>query len=97
MPQGSCLFFPLGAAQGPVNEVSRSAEAEFPEVKVDGRPRRGIVGHELPWAAALQDVEDSVEHVAQGVSTQPTPTSVGCLSSTQERPSTGCPSPCSYS
>ena len=73
MPQGSCLLSSSRRRAGPpVNEAPRSAEAEFSEVKADGRPRREIVGHEPPWAAALQDVEDSVEDVAQGVSTQPT-------------------------
>src|SRR5215210_766603 len=61
---------PLSATQGPVNEAPRSAKAQFPEVIVDGRPWREVVGQKPPMAATFEYVEDGVENIAQGVGTR---------------------------
>jgi hypothetical protein len=58
---------PHSFAQGSVHPLEGALEPPSPEVVVDGLPGREVVGQQSPGAAALQDVEDGVEDLAQGV------------------------------
>jgi hypothetical protein len=61
----------LGAMQGGIEQAPVAVEAKLPEVVEDRRPRREVGGQIAPGAAGAQDVEDSVEDAAQGVSARP--------------------------
>ncbi len=58
---------PLGRMQGFEDEGPQAAQSESPEMVVNGRPRREIVGQKPPMAATFRDVEDGVKDIAQGV------------------------------
>ena len=58
---------PLGRMQGFEDEGPQPAQSESPEMVVNGRPRRKVMGQKPPMTATFQDVEDGVENIAQGV------------------------------
>src|SRR5215207_4104005 len=60
---------PLRRTKDREGPMPKATQAEPAEVVVDGRPRREVARQHPPGAAAPQDVEDSVEDVAQGVGT----------------------------
>src|SRR3712207_5909067 len=59
--------YPRALAQGRVHPLPRPVQTPEPKVVVDGFPRREVVRLESPGAAALYDVEDGVEDLAQGI------------------------------
>jgi hypothetical protein len=54
-------------AQRGVHPLPDPVQTPRAEVVVDGLPRREVVGQKPPGAAALQEVEDGVEDLAQAV------------------------------
>ena len=58
---------PLGRSQGFEDEGPQSVQSVSPEVVVNGRPRRKIMGQKPPMTATFKYIEDGVEDVAQGV------------------------------
>jgi hypothetical protein len=54
-------------AQGSMHPLPGAVQTPEAEVVVDGLPRRELVGQQSPGAATLQDVEDGVEDLAQGI------------------------------
>jgi hypothetical protein len=56
---------PKAFAEGTVDPLPGTIDAPFSEVVIDGGPSRKVVGQESPLAAALQEVEDGLEDLAQ--------------------------------
>jgi hypothetical protein len=54
-------------AQGGMHPLPGAVQTPGAEVVVDGLPRREVVWQQSPGAAALQDVEDGVEDLAQDI------------------------------
>ena len=71
---GSCRLgilahpLPLSCVHNFEDEGPRPVQTESPEMVVNGRPRRKVMGQKPPMTATFQDVEeDGVENIAQGV------------------------------
>src|SRR5215216_882382 len=58
---------PLGCVHDFEDEGPQSLKLESSEMVVNGRPWRKVMGQKPPMTATFQDVEDSVENIAQGV------------------------------
>src|SRR5918997_5408487 len=58
---------PLDCTQDFEDEVPQPVQSESPEMVVNGRPWRKVMGQKPPMTATLEYVEDSVENIAQGV------------------------------
>src|SRR5919112_5185596 len=58
---------PNALAQGRVHPFPGAIYAPSPEVTVDGLPGREVVRQQAPGTAAMHDVEDGVDDLAEGV------------------------------
>jgi hypothetical protein len=68
---------PQSFADRAVDPLPGTVDTPSPEVVVDGRPSREVVGEQAPLTSALQNVEDSVEDLTKIVSPQSS-MSFGC-------------------
>jgi hypothetical protein len=50
-----------------IDPLEGAVDSPLSEVMVDGLPGREVVGEQAPSAAALEDIEDGVEDLAQGM------------------------------
>src|SRR5215212_3091289 len=58
---------PLSCVQDFEDEGPRPVQTESPEMVVNGRPWREVLGQKSPMTTTFQDVEDGVKNIAQGV------------------------------
>jgi hypothetical protein len=65
-------FAPTAFSEGSIDTIPSPVHAPFPEVVVDGWPPREVVGEQAPLlAAALKEVEDGVQDLAEAVGSGP--------------------------